>query len=669
MITLSMRRLGGAKFLLIALFIFASFILFGFKSAFGADVLFFNSGDSSSNIRRSLEIACEFYGLKLAILKPKSQKLYINLADHLNERPTIVIHANVLKDIDPNRLLRAVGEKTRQKSQILIVCVTNQTDRLTLAKWAGGYSINCKRNNVTSSSICQIANMPDVVRELTGQKVPIPAGSLLGHYVFRVNNTHTFMAIMSVSTNTGAKLNPFFIKTSLPSADVFFLTKTGFPENFHSSALLPILPYFVYLRYACGERCWHTVQDSGNLTIDDPWLVDPYGHLHYENLLAEMEKHNFHTTIAFIPWNFDRSTPKVVSLFKNHPNRLSLCIHGNNHDHREFYKYETEPDDAWPAKPLGEQEADIQQAIARMEQFQKLTDLAFAKVMVFPHNIAPAKTLGLLKKYNFLATVNARNVPLGSNAQEHALPHFRTVTMQFENFPSVKRFGVQDRAEFEFAIDLFLDNPILLFAHHDLFEKGIDAFSKIAGIINHIQPDIVWLSLGEVVRHLYLERLREDHSYDILAFSSDIVLTNKHPHDVRFRFQKEESFSFPIRRVIIDGHSQPYNEFEDKIAISILIPRNESRHIAIEYGNDLDVQSVDISKKTLRVNLLRKLSDFRDLTLSRNVIAMSFVRIYYSSGLYTAGLKGVTVLLFFGFITVAYVGWRFRKRWENVNHK
>ena len=30
----------------------------------------------------------------------------------------------------------------------------------------------------------------------------------------------------------------------------------------------------------------------------------------YKGLLQEMQKVNFHTTIAFIPWNFDRSRPE-----------------------------------------------------------------------------------------------------------------------------------------------------------------------------------------------------------------------------------------------------------------------------------------------------------------------------------------------------------------------
>ena len=49
-----------------------------------------------------------------------------------------------------------------------------------------------------------------------------------------------------------------------------------------------------------------------------------------------MQEHRFHTTIAFVPWNYDRSSPEVVSLFLENPEHFSIAIHGNNHDHEEF---------------------------------------------------------------------------------------------------------------------------------------------------------------------------------------------------------------------------------------------------------------------------------------------------------------------------------------------
>src|SRR6201999_2100068 len=77
---------------------------------------------------------------------------------------------------------------------------------------------------------------------------------------------------------------------------------TGFPKSFSSVA-----PYVLFLSHAAGDYAWHSPGHYANLTIDDAWLIQPYGYLDYKALLVEMDAHNFHTTAAFVPWNFDRS--------------------------------------------------------------------------------------------------------------------------------------------------------------------------------------------------------------------------------------------------------------------------------------------------------------------------------------------------------------------------
>ena len=91
------------------------------------------------------------------------------------------------------------------------------------------------------------------------------------------------------------------------------------------NAFLRLAPAMMFAKYSAGARGWHAPAHYANLTIDDPWLRQPYGYVDYKGLLEEMEKHNFHTTIAFIPWNYERSQPEVVSLFKSHPERFSIA--------------------------------------------------------------------------------------------------------------------------------------------------------------------------------------------------------------------------------------------------------------------------------------------------------------------------------------------------------
>lgn len=65
------------------------------------------------------------------------------------------------------------------------------------------------------------------------------------------------------------------------------------------------LPIMMFIRYSNGDMCWHNYNKYANLTIDDPYFIESYGYLNFKDLFNEMELHNFATTIAFIPRNFN----------------------------------------------------------------------------------------------------------------------------------------------------------------------------------------------------------------------------------------------------------------------------------------------------------------------------------------------------------------------------
>lgn len=595
-------------------------------SCYAEDLILVDTSTNSSNIIHQVDLACRFYGLSVEHLFVGKDQNNRHVIDALNRGASsaMIITANAFPYINSHEVLSTLREKHKANTPILIIGVTPATDSRLLKNWSGGTVIGCKSStDIPSSGFYDVANFKEIARELSGQHIPFTCERI---YHLILDNTKESQSILEITTVNYNKYLPIFVKTVVDEHDVFFQTEV-FPFDlsmesiwqYESNRFFEVAALMLFLRYSCGERCWHSFGHYANLTIDDPWLTEPFGHLSYKELLEEMENHNFHTTIAFIPWNYDRSKSDVVNLFHNHPDRFSICFHGNDHDHYEFYKYETILSNPWPAKPRDVQEANIKQALARMAKFRSMTRLSYDKVMVFPHGIAPARTLGLLKKYNFIATVNTGNVPLGSHAPSDALFRLRPVTMKFENFPSLNRYTLI-RAQSDIAIDLFLDNPLLFCAHHDFFEDGIDAFNETADLINEIEPDIVWQSLGHICQHLYLEKLRYDGNYDVLALSSNFILINTHHHDVTYFVRKEESFSFPIKQVTVDDQQYSYKKSEKDLMLEVCLPAGESRHIVIEYENSLDLASIDISKSDARVNRLRRLSDYRDMILSKNVV-------------------------------------------------
>ncbi|HEX9654341.1 MAG TPA: hypothetical protein VGA99_11570, partial [bacterium] len=434
-----------------------------------------------------------------------------------------------------------------------------------------------------------------------------------------------------------------FLQAAMPA---FYLP----PETGVKEEVFRAIPVMMFLRYAGGEHCWSSPTHFANLTVDDPWLAEPYGYLSYFGLLAEMEKSNFHTTIAFIPWNFDRSTSAVGELFRRHPDRFSIAVHGNNHDHREFYKYQTSQVDYAASKSLAKQEASLRQGLARMEQFTTLTGIPYDRIMIFPQGIAPQKTLNLLKKYDFLATINGTNVPIDAATPTDPIFYLRTFTMGFENFPSAVRYW-PTRSSFAIALDLFCGNPLFFYTHHHFFESGIAAFNRTAELVNKLEPGIAWRNLRTIVQSWYLERLRDDGHIDVVTFSHDFVLANRRPGNATFFVQKEETFDLPINRVTVNDQTVSYERAGDTLTFALSLPAGASRQIIIEYANDFDPAQINVSKGDLRVALLRRLSDFRDRTLSQNLAGRTLTRYYYELGLFRFGLLWlVSFLVVSGFL-------------------
>ena len=78
---------------------------------------------------------------------------------------------------------------------------------------------------------------------------------------------------------------PIFVATAIsPLSKVESSGTASLQEAFTSIAGLVL-----FLRHAAGERAWHMPAYYANLTVDDPWLTEPYGGLRYRALLREME--------------------------------------------------------------------------------------------------------------------------------------------------------------------------------------------------------------------------------------------------------------------------------------------------------------------------------------------------------------------------------------------
>ncbi|MGB8579198.1 MAG: hypothetical protein WCD47_00115 [Candidatus Sulfotelmatobacter sp.] len=585
-------------------------------------VLIRSAGETPSE-QRELEIASEFYGLDLKVVTAGEPAEQILASVRRSGTVAVAIEADALAHLDQKALLRALHRAGGSNVPLLILDITPETNPTIFKAWSGGLVAGVQPLSTAGPFRYLVGSLAGVTDQLTGLEIPAA-----GDDAFYFAGTNSSRTRAVISLKNGMQVAPVFLEVEVNQQRIFLLCKKDSPasekpraEN-TETAFAEVAPEMIFAKYCAGDRGWHALHHDANLTIDDPWLREPYGHLDYKNLLAEMQKHNFHTTIAFIPWNYDRSEQQVVALFRDHPERFSICVHGDNHDHKEFDDYES--------KSLSLQIAALRQSVARMEKFQALTGIPYDKVFVFPHNIGSERILEQLKTYNFDATVNSLSVPMDRSRPASPLFMLRPVTLSFGEFPSIARYGaVMPKPTSFIAINEFLDNPIFFYGHQDLFANGIGAFDRVADDVNRIEPDTRWSSLGDMAKHLYLVRSRDDANHDVLALSSNLDLDNTSGRNSVFYIQKPESDSAAIASVSVEGRPVPFQFYGRALHLSVAIPAGESRNVLIRYKNDLDLASVSISKSSPRVYLLRMISDFRDITLSKYRIGRAVTEYYY----------------------------------------
>ncbi len=634
------------------------FALFCFSSTQAAvEVVFFDkTGLEGSFVYNQVQLLSKFYGITSIDLpgeKASAAFLQAHLQDKSNRVLAVIINAEVLDTLDNQQTLKVLKELAPE-IPVLITGVRANTPLEALQIWTGTLVSGVADQRDFSGHY--FVHKHGITKQLAEQRVAWKSADISW---LQVAPQAPANIIIQLENNS---VQPLFIETQQQGLKVFV---AGFvqPEAFigekiwrlNPQRFLQIAPLMLVMQTTCGDYCWHMPKPVANLTIDDPWLTEPYGPLHFQGLLAEMQKAKFHTTIGFIPWNYDRSEPEAINVFKENPRYFSLCMHGNNHDHREFYKYVTTEADPWPAKALEAQDFNLRQGLARLEKLHALTGLSYDRVMVFPHNIAPEGTLELMKKYNFLATVNGGNIPLDSPEPTDPLFYFRTVSTQFANFPSLDRTEPQSYKPARIALDLYLGNPVLFFEHVLFFADGMDAFNATAEYVNHLQPDMHWTHLADVAQHLYVQRKVAENRYEIDAFSRKIKVYNPTQQNAEFIVYKTIVPGEEITSIRLEDNLQSYNyqPGDKQLSMAFSIPPGESRVLELKYANTLDLTGIELEKPDAQINRLRWMSDFRDITVSGTWLGRKFTQWYYGSDSYKGGVK--QLLLFAVILLLIFV--------------
>ncbi len=603
------------------IFAIALFLCGGAVSSRAADLLLLRGHGPNTLEDYQIQKMADFYGVNLETVDIGSTGIgqVVSLIKN-PETLAILVAVDALHDVASRRILDALQQRKSKPIPAMLFGISERTDRNELKLWSGGTVDACTglRENFRPT-LLEVNGPAALTRQLTGIELPSVTSPLCKLELASAPTVETVLAAKEADGTSAALL----VRTRAQLQQVFFVpteklldpnwAPAGVRDSFSSMA-----PFILFLSNTVADYGWHSPGHYANLTIDDPWLIQPYGYLDYKALLIEMEEHNFHTTAAFVPWNFDRSRPEVVALFQSHPDRYSVCVHGNNHAHREFGEYR--------GNSLSDQIADIKQGIARMERFTALTHIPYDRFMVFPHAVAPELTFAALSTYGFLGTANSSNIPLGEPFPRDPIFFLRPSTTNYASLLSLYRYPAAGEVPYlEVAIHAFLGNPILFYDHASLFSSGIGAFDAHADFINHIQPDTKWTTLGEIARHSYLIRKRTNGDVEVLMLSREMELEN--PADAAQVFYVHRNNSARLGGTLTADGSLMHSE--DSSGERIVIPAHESRLLRMAYANDLDLAHEEVKSRRPYVYALRMISDFRDLYLSKSSLGESFVKSYY----------------------------------------
>ena len=416
----------------------------------------------------------------------------------------------------------------------------------------------------------------------------------------------------------------FFATSRLENTEIFLIGSedvvdldSEVSDSWLVDSFSQFIPHAMALRHIFGDQCWRPAHNHASVIVDDPLLHPNYGFLNFERLLQMMEDHNFGTTIAFIPHNFRRNSKRVVRLFSEHADRLSLCFHGNDHTGGEF---------AVTDSKLLRAKLDI--AEQRMAAHGRMTGLLCERVMVFPQGRFSEEAMAVLQKHNFDAAINTAAHPWQKPTKLTLRELAQPALLRYAGFPLFTRKYSAHMQHADIAFRIFFGIPLLLVEHHDIFRDPQSLIDAV-GRINQAAPDIRWSSAGAAVRESILCRRDERGILRVKAYAGTVRI--EHPSLSPERVLIE--WSYPnhkshIESVCRNGSPCPMIDADDSgVRVSAVLDPGMSALFSIRCRRpDSSFMQTGFGYNT-RVTIRRRLSELRDNYISKSPSLLAAARI------------------------------------------
>jgi hypothetical protein len=402
---------------------------------------------------------------------------------------------------------------------------------------------------------------------------------------------------------------PFFVGSRRGGSHLFFLG-CGKPVDLDESAqhqaqplswFPRLIPLIMFLRGALRDRVWTAERPRACFIIDDPLLKSRYGFLDYERLIESMRRRRFSTSIAFIPWNYWRSSRATAALFSAADHAPGLCIHGCDHIQAEF---ETADGETLRGK--------ARTALERMDAHRRLTGVPFDDVMVFPRGRFSPEAVAGLKAAGYLAAVNGDVCPAMVPRAATVRDLLQVAVTRFSDFPLFGRRYPRNVAEF--AFDLFMGKPALVAEHHGYFRDGYGAIESFAEQLNALDDRLEWASLGAICSRACLIRPGRCGETMVRFYTNRFTLQNHASEARAYVLSRRQPSHQRSTTISVNGQLYPFERVGNDVQIRLALDVGQAANITVAQENADCVAAAwkASSLHNAKVLARRRFGEFRD---------------------------------------------------------
>jgi hypothetical protein len=399
---------------------------------------------------------------------------------------------------------------------------------------------------------------------------------------------------------------PVFLSTSQEFIDIDAeLTSQNFDVREHFFSAVPLV---LYIKWAFAETCWSAPETNACLVIDDLVLKSMHGFVNFQQLLSLMKQHKFSTNIAFIPWNWRRSVPEVVRLFKANPQHYSISVHGCDHTGAEFGSFDRQ-----------RLYCKAQRALERMNQHESITGIRHDRIMVFPQGIFSEAAMSALKRSDLMAAVNSDIVSVDPHPRAITISDvWDTAVMCYSSFPLfTRRYPWEEVGNF--AFDALLGKPAIILIHHDYCSDHCRRLVDFVDQLNALKCSLNWQSLGDLVRRSCRQRQVSPDVMEVEMYGSELCVENRSEQAKRFLVRRRECEPSAIREIRDDSGSIAWNYMNGRINFEIELTSGQSKTVGIRFHTlARDECSGDNLPYRFKAMLRRYLCEIRDNYVTTN---------------------------------------------------